>query len=46
VGKTTSTHFAKQKLEQKKNSLHAKNFKIKRLEKKPFKLAQEKNSSA
>jgi hypothetical protein len=28
VGKTTSTHFAKQKFEQKKNSLHAKNFKV------------------
>jgi hypothetical protein len=28
VGKTTSTHFAKQKLEQKQNSLHVKNFKV------------------
>jgi hypothetical protein len=28
VGKTTSTQFAKKKLEQKKNSLHVKNFKM------------------
>jgi hypothetical protein len=52
VGKKTSRHFAKQKLEQKWNSLHAKNFKVpnyitivskqKDPKKKPFQLLQEK----
>jgi hypothetical protein len=52
--KTTSTHFAKQKLEQKQNSLHVKNFKVQKIhynhiktkiEKKTFKLPQKKTSN-
>jgi hypothetical protein len=54
VGKTTLTHFAKQKLEQKQNSLRAKNFKVQKyitiitktkIKQRPLKLSKEKTSS-